>query len=123
MFASNPTDLPSVISDGELQVRGADHAGTKIAHFKLPAGTDLRPALKGLPGDRCPCPHWGYMISGRVRMHTEEGTHDYTTGQVFYWAPGHAPEAIEDSEYVDFSPSADMERVLKHILSGAAANA
>lgn len=122
MFASNPTDLPSVIDDGDVQVRGIDQDGITLAHFALPAGTDLRAALKGLPGDRCPCPHWGYMISGRIRMHTADGTHDYTTGQLFYWAPGHAPEAVEDSVYVDFSPSEEMGRVLAH-LSGAAASA
>ena len=122
MFATNPTDLPSVISNGALQVRGADHDGMTIAHFQLPAGADLRPALAGLPGDLCQCPHWGYMLKGRVRMHTADGTHDYVAGQVFYWAPGHAPEALEDSEYVDFSPSADLARVVEHILTGAAAS-
>ena len=24
----------------------------------------------------------------------------YEAGQVFYWGPGHAPEALEDAEYV-----------------------
>lgn len=123
MFATNPTDLPSVISDGALQVRGEDHDGMTIAHFALPAGTDLRPALKGLPGDLCQCPHWGYMLKGTVRMHTADGTHDYTAGQVFHWAPGHAPEALDDCEYIDFSPSAELGRVVEHIISGAAANA
>lgn len=123
MYATNPTDLPSVISDGELQVRGADHAGMTIAHFALPAGTDLRPALKGLPGDLCQCPHWGYMVKGTLRMHTVDGAHEYTAGQVFYWAPGHAPEALEDCEYIDFSPSEELGPVVEHIISGAAANA
>lgn len=123
MFAANPTDLPVVIEDGELVVRGADHDGTTIAHFKLPAGTDLRPALKGLPDDRCPCPHWGYMLKGTLRMHTAAGSQDFSAGQVFYWAAGHAPEALEDCEYVDFSPSEDIARVIAHITSGAAASA
>lgn len=120
MFSTHPTELPSVIADGDVQVRGAEHDGMTIAHFKLPAGFDLRPALKGLPGDSCPCPHWGYMIKGIVRMHTADGTHDYRAGQVFHWAAGHAPEVLEDAEYVDFSPSADLARVLAHIMSGAA---
>lgn len=121
MFATNLNDLPSVIADGELQVRGADHDGMTIAYFKLPAGTDLRPALKGMPDDLCPCPHWGYMLKGRVRMHTADGSQDFVAGQAFHWAAGHAPEALEDSEYVDFSPSEELGRVVAHIISGAAA--
>ena len=26
---------------------------------------DATPLLKGLPDDRCQCPHWGYVINGR----------------------------------------------------------
>ena len=50
-------------------------------------------------------------------MHTREGHQDYTTGQAFYWAPGHAPEFIEDAEYVDFSPTAAFDAVIQHITS------
>ncbi len=116
-------DLPTVIEDGPLRVRLRDEAGISVGHVALPAGADLRPATKGLPGDLCPCPHWGYMIKGKVRMHTGEGSQDFVAGEAFYWAPGHAPEALEDSEYVDFSPTADFQPVIDHITSGGAASA
>ena len=48
-------------------------------------------------------------------MHTHDGAQDYIAGQAFYWAPGHAPEAIEDSEYVDFSPTDEFQHVIDHI--------
>ena len=48
-------------------------------------------------------------------MHTAEGPHDYPAGEAFYWGPGHAPEALEDSEYVDFSPTEDFHRVVDHL--------
>ena len=41
-------------------------------------------------------------------------------GQAFYWAPGHAPEALEDVEYVDFSPTEGLNAVLDHIKQQAA---
>lgn len=50
-------------------------------------------------------------------MHTGNGTETYQAGQSFYWAPGHAPEALEDSEYVDFSPSREFAAVINHIRS------
>jgi hypothetical protein len=63
--------------------------------------------------------HWGYMIKGRVRMHTLDGHQDFTAGEAFYWAPGHAPEALEDSEYVDFSSTEEFHRVINHITAAA----
>jgi hypothetical protein len=97
--------------------------GISTTFVTLPAGADLRPATQGLPDDLCPCPHWGYMLRGRVRMHLREGHMDFVAGEAFYWGPGHAPEALEDSEYVDFSPTDEFNHVLDHIRGGAAAPA
>jgi len=58
------------------------------------------------------------MLKGQVRMHTPDGAQDFRAGEAFYWGPGHAPEALEDSEYVDFSPTADLATVIAH-LTGA----
>lgn len=117
---SIPLDqIPVVIEDGDLQVRLLDQDGMSIGHFQLPAGTDLRGATVGLPDDLCPCPHWGYMIKGRIRMHTKDGHQDFVAGEAFYWAAGHAPEALEDSEYVDVSPTHEFAPVVAHLTGGA----
>jgi hypothetical protein len=108
-------DVPVAIADGDVEVRVLDQDGLMVGFVRLPAGADLRPATKGLPNDLCPCAHWGYMLKGRVRMHTTDGHQDFIAGEAFYWAPGHAPEALEDSEYVDFSPTHEFQRVLDHI--------
>jgi hypothetical protein len=112
-------DVPVAIADGGVEVRVLDQDGLMVGFVRLPAGTDLRPATKGLPGDLCPCPHWGYMLKGRVRMHTADGHEDFVAGQAFHWAAGHAPEALEDSEYVDFSPAHEFQRVLDHLTAAA----
>ncbi|HZE03932.1 MAG TPA: hypothetical protein VE127_01840 [Solirubrobacteraceae bacterium] len=116
-------DVPVVIEGNGLELRVRDEDGLSVGFVRLPAGADLRPAVTGLPGDLCPCPHWGYMLKGRVRMHTADGHQDFVAGEAFYWAAGHAPEAIEDSEYVDFSPTDEFRPVLEHLTSGAAASA
>jgi len=116
-------ELPIAIEDGDLQVRLRDEDGLMVGFVRLPRGADLREATKGLPGDLCPCPHWGYMLKGRVRMHTADGHQDFEAGEAFYWAPGHAPEALEDSEYVDFSPTEQFRPVIDHITAGAGAQA
>jgi hypothetical protein len=115
-------DVPVAIADGDVEVRVLDQDGMMVGFVRLPAGADLRPATKGLPGDLCQCPHWGYMLKGRLRMHTTDGSQDFVAGEAFYWAAGHAPEALEDTEYVDFSPTREFQHVLDHI-TGAPAQA
>lgn len=104
----------AVQGDG-VDVRVEDAGGMAIGMFRLPGGTDLRPLLEGLEGDLCQCPHWGYMLEGTLRMHTPDGPREYHAGQAFYWAPGHAPEAVDDVAYVDFSPAAELRAVLEHV--------
>jgi hypothetical protein len=50
-------------------------------------------------------------------MWAKDGEHVYEAGNAFYWAPGHAPEALEDCDYVDFSPTQEFNQVINHIKS------
>jgi hypothetical protein len=107
--------VPVAIEGDGVQLRKRSVGSMTVALVSARQGIDMRPALRGLPGDRCQCPHWGYVLEGTVRMHTGDGHKDYTAGQAFYWAPGHAPEFIEDASYVDFSPTDDFDAVIRHI--------
>lgn len=120
MHAYDRTDLPMAIEGDGVEFRMSPAGDQSIAWVRLPAGADLRPGLAGLPGDLCPCPHWGYMVSGSLVMHGKDSDTTYEAGQAFYWAPGHAPEALTDCEYVDFSPSAELEHVVEHLKRGGA---
>ncbi len=62
-------------------------------------------AAAGMPGRSCHCPHWGYVISGKLRVHAAGGPHDILAGQAFHVEPGHAPETIEDTEMSEVSPT------------------
>ncbi|MGE2721602.1 hypothetical protein [Mycolicibacterium celeriflavum] len=108
-------DLPVAVAAEGVDFRSREVGDMSIAWVKLGAGADLRPALAGLPGDMCPCPHWGYMLRGELRMHTSRGEKTYSAGQAFYWAAGHAPEAVTDCEYIDFSPTPELRTVLRHV--------
>jgi hypothetical protein len=52
-------------------------------------------------------------------MRTADGDRIYTAGQAFYWGPGHVPVALEDSAYVDFSPTEEFAAVIAHIRGDA----
>ena len=68
-----------------------------IRHAKVPAGTDLTPVLQGLPGDRCPSPHWGIMLDGSIRLqHADSSEQTARVGEIYRWPAGHAARADED---------------------------
>lgn len=120
MIAVRREDAEIAIAGNGAEMRTKELGAYTVAFARLDEGVDLGPALQGLPDDLCPCPHWGYMLKGRVLMRTTDGDQIYEAGQAFYWAPGHAPVALEDSEYVDFSPTEEFNHVIDHVRSGAA---
>ena len=115
MRSLTPDNVPVALKDDNVEVRIVEVGEMTAGLFRLRAGTDLGPALAGLEGDRCPCPHWGYMIEGSLVMRTADGEQTYRAGEAFYWAPGHVPVATEDCSYVDFSPTAEFMAVISHI--------
>ena len=108
-------DVPVAILDENVELRMSEVGDMTVSLIRLKQGTDLSPALVGLPDDLCQCPHWGFMRHGKLKMRTKHGDEVYEAGQPFYWSPGHAPIALEDCEYVDFSPTAEFAHVIRHI--------
>lgn len=72
---------------------------------------DASPLLRGLPDDRCQCPHWGYVVAGRVTMRFADHEELYEAGDAFYAPPGHVPVSHEPgTEIVQFSPAHELAR-------------
>jgi hypothetical protein len=83
--------------------------GYRISFATFREDIDGTPLLKGLPDDRCQCPHWGYVTSGRVTFRFPEGDEVYEAGDAFYTPPGHIPVSHEPgSEVVMFSPAQEL---------------
>jgi hypothetical protein len=70
---------------------------------------DSTPMLKGLPDDRCQCPHWGYVLKGKVTFPFADHEEVFEAGDAFYVPAGHSQSAEAGSEYVQFSPAAEMK--------------
>ncbi len=66
---------------------------------------DLAPMLASLPGGHCSCPHWGYMLKGRMTVTYGDRVEVFETGDAFYMPPGHTPAADADAEFIMFSPA------------------
>jgi hypothetical protein len=85
--------------------------------FSLGAGTDIQPLLKGLQGDACQAPHWGYMLSGELVVTYTDGKAETCKGSdLFHWPPGHSVRVVKDSEVILFSPQREHTLVLDHML-------
>jgi hypothetical protein len=112
-------DFELRVGGGGIEFRTKALGAQTMSWVFFPKGTDMAPALAGLPGGLCQCPHWGYVIRGSLRMKTSNGSQDYKAGEAFYWEPGHAPEALEDVEYVDVSPTDELEHVIAHVTGKA----
>jgi hypothetical protein len=72
---------------------------------------DATPLLKGLPEDRCQCPHWGYVISGKMTFRYADREEVFETGDAFYTPPGHVPvKHTPGTEVVMFSPADELRK-------------
>lgn len=95
--------------------------GDLLAEFEtFPAGLDTAPLLTGLPGDACPCPHWGYVTKGRFVVRYPDHEETISAGDAFYLQPGHVPLFVEDTEMFELSPHAELQKVLEVVNANAA---
>ena len=93
---------------GVAEDRSADLDGYTVNFVSILQSHDLAPMLKALPGGNCSCPHWGYVLKGRVIVRYDDHEEVLEAGDAFYMAPGHAPEAEAGTELVQFSPAKEL---------------
>jgi hypothetical protein len=83
-----------------------------VTFTSLAEDLDSTPFLKGLPDDRCQCPHLGYVIKGKVTARYADRDEVYEAGDAFYAPPGHVPVTNEPgTEFVSFSPTEELRKV------------
>ncbi len=111
-------DVPGAIARQQTDFGDTSGCGKMGGeYFSLGAGTDIAPLLKGLHGDLCQSPHWGYLIKGKLVVLFADGHEEtVTTSDMFYWPPGHTVKAVEDTEMILFSPQHEHGQVIDHIL-------
>jgi len=63
--------------------------GYTVGFETYTADADLSPLFKGLPGDRCQCPHWGVVVKGKLEYRGVDGDIVVEAGEAYYVAPGH----------------------------------
>jgi mannose-6-phosphate isomerase-like protein (cupin superfamily) len=88
--------------------RTSDLDGYTVNFVSIRETHDLAPMLKVLPGEHCSCPHWGYMLKGRMTVTYGDQKEVLEPGDAFYMTPGHTPAAEAGTEFVMFSPADEL---------------
>jgi hypothetical protein len=83
---------------------------------------DAAPAFKGLPDDACPCPHWGVVTAGSLGFRYRDHEETFGPGDVFYAPPGHIPVTPAGTEFISFSPTAELQDVFAAIAKNFSAS-
>lgn len=107
----------TVTADG-LDVR-LDHleGGYSVCFERHTAAADLREAFRGLPGDLCPLPRWGYVLKGKIGFVFSDRTETFESGDAYYVPPGHVPIHHAGAEIVEFSPTDILAETVRVVTS------
>jgi Cupin domain len=96
---------------GPVVDRSGPLEGYTVNFVTFHEDVDATPLLKGLPDDRCQCPHWGYVVSGKVTFRYADRDEVFEAGDAYYTPPGHVPVKHEPgTELVMFSPTEELAK-------------
>jgi hypothetical protein len=115
--------MPKVSKDSVTNVedfgvavdRTGEIGGYTVSFVSIRETHDLAPMLENLPTGNCPCPHWGYLVKGRIVMRYPDHEETIEAGDAFYFPPGHAPEAEAGTEIIQFSPTDELAAVVSQL--------
>src|SRR5919197_3159065 len=96
---------------GPVTDRSEQLEGYTVNFVEFHADIDATALLKGLPDDQCQCPHWGYVLKGKLTYRFGDSEETYEAGESFYHPPGHVPIKHEPgTEIVQFSPAEELQK-------------
>jgi hypothetical protein len=96
---------------GIAEDRHEDIDGYTVNFVSFRQDVDASPLLKGLPGDSCPCPDWGFVLKGRLTYRFADREEVFEAVDAFYLPPGHVPLAKAGNKLVQFSPADQLREV------------
>jgi hypothetical protein len=112
---------PNAVDLGPMSVRSGEIADYTIDFTTFHEDADGTPVFRGLPDDRCQCPHWGYVLKGEFTFRYADREETYVAGDAYYAEPGHVPVVTAGTEVIDFSPTEAYRRTAEHVAASLAA--
>src|SRR3954454_1667599 len=103
------SDVPVTVEMAGVEIREVEWGEMNVALEQFPEGVNTEPLFKGLPDDRCQCPHWGYVLKGHIVVRYKDHDEHLRAGDVYYLSPGHTTYFEEPTEVVEFSPRGEYQ--------------
>ncbi len=122
MSKTSKTSATNIKDHGPVEDRSEDLDGYTVNFVCFRQNIDATPLLKGLPDDRCQCPHWGYVVKGKITMRYPDREEVYEAGDAWYAPPGHVPVQHEPgTEIVQFSPAKELRATAEVMMKNMSA--
>ena len=106
-------EVPVAVDLPQLQCRQADWGAMTIESMTVRQTLDAAPFFRGLPEDRCQCPHWGYVIKGSLRFRFRDREEVFRAGEVYYAEAGHTVVFEQGTEYIEISPKEKLAETMR----------
>jgi hypothetical protein len=112
MPRTSKAEAPIAFDEPEIEARYVDLGGYTVAYETHKADIDPAALFRGLPDDRCQCPHWGVVNHGKIIFRYADHDEVFEAGDVYYGAPGHLPLIFAGTELIEFSPTDEMKQTM-----------
>lgn len=112
MPRANKEETPIAIESEVLTSRHAVLDDLTVVFEDYHVDADGTPVFRGLPDDRCQCPHWGVVLKGEMRLRYADGEDVFRAGDAYVARPGHVPVVTAGTEVVEFSPTDQLAETL-----------
>lgn len=89
MPSANKMTTPVSVDLPVLQGRYAELDGYTVGFETYPEDVDPSAYFRGLPDDRCQCPHRGVVQTGQITFRWADHDETHGSGDSYYAAPGH----------------------------------
>ena len=123
MSHTRKDEAPILLEEPEITGRYVQLDGYTVSFETFHTDTDPRPLFLGLPDDRCQCPHWGIVVSGRLEVRYADREETFTAGDAYVMTPGHLPHPYAGTEVVEFSPTEALQATTAVVGKNLAAQA
>ena len=110
-------DIPVTMEEAGAVLQQAVWDDIHVSFETFERALDSTPFHRGLPDDLCPCPHWGYVLAGQVRVVYKDREEVLRPGDAYYMQPGHNAIYEPGTRTVEFSPNDQFQAVMEVVKS------
>lgn len=112
MPRTSKNEAPVLVDEDVVEGRYVELDGYTVGYETYKADMDPAPLFRGLPNDRCQCPHWGVVLKGRLVFRYADHSEILEAGDAYRVRPDHLPLVFAGTEVVEFSPTMELQQTM-----------